>query len=264
MDAEHFDAMLRSLATASRRSIVAAVAATLGHALDETAAEAGRANRGPRRQPQNRAHRQHVGRDLVGAERRKKRKKRSPPPPPVVPPSGDSCATVTCGPVANGSASYQNGTCVITCDTDFTLCGSECVDTQTDARHCSRCGTVCPFPPNGSAVCLNERCAINCESPLIQCGNECVDRRSDPNNCGVCGYRCPAGPCQTATCSAGMCGAVPNDLCQVFTGEGCYKLENSGCWVRVGVSPKATCEDLSASCGSSAGSCYKWATSSCE
>jgi hypothetical protein len=260
MDAEHFDAMLRSLAAASRRSIVVAVAATLGHTLGETAAEAGGAIRRPRRQPQNRSHRQQVDRERVGAERRKKRKKRGPAPTPP----GGPCADVICVPVANGSASYQNGTCVITCDTGFTLCGSECVDAETDVTHCGACGTVCPFPPNGSAVCLNERCAINCESPLIQCGNECVDRRSDPNNCGVCGYRCPAGPCQTATCSAGMCGAVPNDLCQVFTGEGCYKLENSGCWVRVGVSPKATCEDLSASCGSSAGSCYKWATSSCE
>jgi hypothetical protein len=266
MDAEHFDAMLRSLATASRRSIVAAVAATLGHALGETAAEAGRANRGPRRQPQNRAHRQHVGRDLVGAERRKKRKKRSPPPPPVVPPSGDSCATVTCGPVANGNASCQPGTCVITCETGFTLCGSECVDTQTDARHCSRCGNVCPGPTSGpgSPLCSNGTCWLNCESPSPQCGTECTDRRSDPNNCGFCGYRCPAGPCQTATCSAGICGTVAND-CPDVTGEGCYKLENYGdyrCWTPGGGSTQESCEIRSSSCGRG-GDCYKWATSSC-
>ncbi len=263
MDVEHFDAILRSLASASRRSIVAAVAATLGHALGETAAETGGANRRPRRRPQDRSHRQHGDRERVGAEGRKKRKKRCPAPPPVTPPPGGPCANVSCVPVANGSASYQDGTCAITCDTGFTLCGSECVDTQTDVTHCGACDTVCPFPPNGSAVCHNGHCQINCEPPLIQCGTECADRRSDPNHCGICNYRCPAGPCQTATCSAGMCGSEPNENCQFLTEERCYKLENNGCWVRAGGNTPAECEAQSASCGSGAGSCYRWATSSC-
>jgi hypothetical protein len=75
----------------------------------------------------------------------------------------DPCAGVTCKAVPNGTSECQNGACVVaSCQTDFTQCGTACVDMQADPQHCGKCGVACPGDdPNR---CINGQCLQTFES----------------------------------------------------------------------------------------------------
>jgi hypothetical protein len=81
-------------------------------------------------------------------------------------------------------------------------CGSTCVDTATDEKHCGACDHACA----AGATC---------------CAGQCVDSSSDKNNCGACGVSC-TGLCCDGTCkdsdvnNCGTCGHV----CPVIAGSG--------------------------------------------
>jgi hypothetical protein len=70
-------------------------------------------------------------------------------------------AVATCGsmcsacpvPAANGSSTCNGTSCGIQCATNYSACGTSCVDEQTDANHCGGCTTVCRYGLCQSAVC---------------------------------------------------------------------------------------------------------------
>ena len=128
----------------------------------------------------------------------------------------DNCVPTTCGDCE--SCDPITGQCVTTCgscqqcvngvcvDCQFgtICCDGECVDYESDWRHCGGCGNTCK-PPN---VCANGQCGprvgFNCPGGLhcLQCGLtgtgynctvKCVSLAERDANCTFCGYKCPEG-----------------------------------------------------------------------
>ena len=100
----------------------------------------------------------------------------------------------TGGNGANGTAGAggRNG-----CASGQTLCGSECVNTATDATHCGNCSTMCP----ANQVCNSSTCSSSCSGGLATCGTACVDTTSSDANCGTCGHACAANQrCTSSNC----------------------------------------------------------------
>src|SRR5215212_8852072 len=224
MDDSGFDSLVRALASPSRRAIFSALTATLfgrGLGLSADKAEGKRKQRKhgkPDKRSKRTAHDDNA--DAVqGSSKKKKRKKKkkaptatSPMAPPTPPPSPVSCDGVTCAPVPNGFSFCQNGQCVIGCINGTSLCGTRCVDMQTDPTNCGTCGTPCTG--EGAATCGNTgRCVAGaCEKDSSDgevCGGACVDTQTDPNHCGTCGNACLgqglASCGNTGRCVAGVC-----------------------------------------------------------
>ena len=145
-----------------------------------------------------------------------------------------TCGVVCPGPTGgNGQAVCNTGTCGISCNTGYSVCGNTCKNLKTDSNNCGTCGNVCPGPTNGNgtAICTNGSCGISCNSAqgYSLCGTECVKLGSDPANCNTCGNVCPgptAGSGQ-AVCNSGTCGiscdsASGYSLC----GTECVKLSS--------------------------------------
>jgi hypothetical protein len=61
-----------------------------------------------------------------------------------------------CGAPMGGSATCSGGMCGAMCPAGQTLCGSSCVNTQTDNMNCGACGTAC----TGGMVCSAGRCGM--------------------------------------------------------------------------------------------------------
>lgn len=89
------------------------------------------------------------------------------------------------------------------CDDDEALCGTSCVDVQSNDDHCGGCNDACPAAQEcraGNCECSNER---------TLCGDSCVDTDSDEQNCGSCGSKCATGAsCNDGKCSGGDTGGV--------------------------------------------------------
>lgn len=100
-------------------------------------------------------------------------------PDPVRPDSGDSDA---------GPGSDE-------CLAPRTTCGSQCVDTSSDPRHCGTCNNRC------DSFCSEGACATSCAGSLTACGDACVDLATSPDHCGDCDNACAADEmCQSGGC----------------------------------------------------------------
>jgi Glycosyl hydrolase family 12. len=88
------------------------------------------------------------------------------------------------------------------CTTGLTICGTGCVNTQTNNVHCGACGNAC----SATRSCQAGKCI--CPATYTDCSGECVDTKIDVQNCGGCGKPCTgicsAGSCQASTCTSGM------------------------------------------------------------
>ena len=88
------------------------------------------------------------------------------------------------------------------CGTGLSICGTGCVDTQTNNVHCGACGNAC----SATRSCQAGKCI--CPATYTDCSGECVDTKIDVQNCGGCGKPCTgicsAGSCQASTCTSGM------------------------------------------------------------
>src|SRR2546423_15173870 len=81
---------------------------------------------------------------------------------------------------ALGAGSCARGTTntpPTTCSGGLSVCGSQCADLQSDARHCGSCSNSC----GAGQSCNNGSCG-GCVAPLTMCGSSCVDVNSDPNH----------------------------------------------------------------------------------
>jgi hypothetical protein len=98
------------------------------------------------------------------------------------------------GGICKGGTKTKPGQCV--CKGGRARCGTACVDTATNPRHCGDCGTTC----GEGQACEQGTCV--CPGSRTECGTACVDTDSDPRHCGGCGQSCRG---TTATCEQGTC-----------------------------------------------------------
>ena len=114
-----------------------------------------------------------------------------------------TCGHVCAGPTeGTGTATCNNGVCGLDCGA-LTRCGTACIDTANDGRHCGGCNAPC----GAGLMCKTGNCAPNCGTGLTACGATCVNLATDVDNCRSCGTRCSgptAGP-GSAVCTASGC-----------------------------------------------------------
>src|SRR5450631_4205991 len=100
----------------------------------------------------------------------------------------------TGGSNSTGTGGNGTGGTGPTCNSGQTLCGSACVDTNSDSSNCGVCGNAC----TGGQTCQSSQC--KCASGQLSCGGSCV--ASDATHCGNCSTTCQTGQ----VCSNNSCG----------------------------------------------------------
>src|SRR5262249_53513935 len=90
--------------------------------------------------------------------------------------------------------------------------GNGCeVNTQTDPKNCSACGSACAPLPNAVAACMSGACVVgSCSAGFGNCdmmvANGCeTDLSSSPANCGACGIACVMRPNLITNCQMARC-----------------------------------------------------------
>ena len=136
----------------------------------------------------------------------------------------DTCGAcnVTCG--AGKVCSSSGGTFQCACPLSMpSMCGSACINLQTDSQNCGSCGHSCASLPNlkaGAPVsCAGGQCMIlagSCATGYGNCSTSnpddgCETMVSSNQNCGACNATCSGGKtCQNYTCS---CPTAQPDTC---------------------------------------------------
>lgn len=128
---------------------------------------------------------------------------------------GDCCESACTAPHATGTCA--GGACTLTCNTGFTACNGNCVDTQTDTNNCGRCGHAC----GTDETCQQGACTT--ATPTCNCSNL--------NFCsghGTCTAQC------ICSCDPGWsgtdCNAMPPTDCSAFvTCSECQNHAAAGC-----------------------------------
>ncbi len=157
---------------------------------------------------------------------------------------GNDCRLPTPFCVRVGST-YE---CQSTCQAPNQICDADCVDLQSDPKHCGTCakdcGNLATGGQTGAVICDAGKCKAKCAAGYHQCGDGCYSD-TDPTHCGnsctqcqqngVCSAgtcACPAKlpyPCTTG-CSANPCTQVCNAKTQISCGGTCCdKSLNQGC-----------------------------------
>lgn len=179
--------------------------------------------------------------------------------------------------------SQPNTTC--TQDGDCTrpavCCLGKCVDVQTSASNCGRCGAVCSTA-HGAAKCGAGVCSIACSSGYGDCNKDTADGcesdlSSEVNHCGKCTTVCmadnAASVCDRSKCLQSSCNTGFGD-CDGLEGNGCEvdlrkTLVHCGACNKKCEVPEGTgaCVDSActvAACNADYGDCDKQALTGCE
>lgn len=129
---------------------------------------------------------------------------------------------VLAGVLAGGCASSESsGT---TCPPDRALCGTVCVDLQSNTNYCGDCATRCA----AGATCQAGQCQCPSGQPDV-CGptpGQCTDLQGDAFHCGDCATSCGVG-----TCAGGTCDCTGLTSCPTPDGSQCADLasDTSNC-----------------------------------
>ncbi len=87
-----------------------------------------------------------------------------------------------------------------------TMCGSDCVDTETNVAHCGGCDEACATDPNGDVACVGGDCVYECNGGYHPCGEDGCKADDDVDACGSACAVCPMGANSARTCEGGSCG----------------------------------------------------------
>jgi hypothetical protein len=116
-----------------------------------------------------------------------------------------------------GSLSVDAGDGMVACSSmhsdagiALSMCGGQCVNTQTDNANCGGCGQICGI--TGTA-CEHGTC--QCPTPKSVCNNACVDTTMDQSNCGFCGHNCQGNPCTVGLCQASNIAQVTSSTTHI-------------------------------------------------
>jgi hypothetical protein len=134
--------------------------------------------------------------------------------------------TTTGGGCSGGCPSGEvcmGNQCVSSCTAaGGTLCGTACVNTQSDNANCGACAMAC----TSGQACSAGKCAATCAPGYDVCttdgGFYCAVLAGDNNNCGTCGKICPSGQyCSMGTCTPQSTSCPQGQtLCQADAGFG--------------------------------------------
>lgn len=145
---------------------------------------------------------------------------------------------------AGGGETYA---CVADCATGLTQCGTSCIDTETDVRHCGACDAPCPTRTASTPECAAGACGFACDVGFEDCNARAADgcevsTQTDSSNCGTCGNACSfpraSASCVTGECRLGACTASFED---------CNAMDADGCEVDTDVDP-ASCGGCGTAC----------------
>ncbi len=76
------------------------------------------------------------------------------------------------------------------CQESETLCGNQCVDLDTNPKHCGECDKECDPGQNCLFGDCVDTCSPVCASPEVCCVADCVDLTSTAEHCGQCFKAC--------------------------------------------------------------------------
>ncbi|HEY5090408.1 MAG TPA: hypothetical protein VIK30_10585, partial [Polyangia bacterium] len=112
------------------------------------------------------------------------------------------------GSAGSGSSGTAGAGGSNSCASGQTLCGSDCVNTDSDSNNCGACGLPC----NGGRTCQSSQC--QCPAGMLDCNGSCV--ASDATHCGDCSTMCQANQvCSNSTCGSSCSGG------QMLCGTAC-------------------------------------------
>ena len=163
MDADRFDALVRSLSPGSSRRTVLTVVASGLLALSAN--------------------------DLAAKKKKKKGKKSRKKCNREKTPCGDECCDAGDGCFEFEDTAFCYTQCNPVCTSPQVCCGEDCTDVTADPKNCRRCGTACAE----NEVCRFANCI--CDGPGCPAPGSTTPRCC-PSPDGVC---CPSGKC----CPAG-------------------------------------------------------------
>jgi hypothetical protein len=105
------------------------------------------------------------------------------------------------GTLSNAYRAYQ-----LSCPTGNIVCGTNCVDPQTDHDHCGASGDCtgasAGLTCSSGETCSAGTCTLGCVAGLVYCGGKCVDPATSNAYCGASGS-CTGASAGTA-CAAGL------------------------------------------------------------
>ncbi|TNE44839.1 MAG: hypothetical protein EP343_29750 [Deltaproteobacteria bacterium] len=103
------------------------------------------------------------------------------------------------------------------CNDNLMVCSNQCIDVQTDPKHCGACEKSCATGDaccSGSCVSLSSSqdhcgtCGKACKEGQQCCGGACVTLSTDKQHCGACGVVCKQGE----DCCGGACVNLQNSV----------------------------------------------------
>lgn len=132
-----------------------------------------------------------------------------------------------CGVACAPEQSCDEGACLCPSNSP-TLCGEDCVNTDTEEAHCGSCDNTCHpdrscssgncVCPSNELSCTDGSCKTESASNCGVCGRQCLSRIGIPATCqnsrctcslGVKGWGCPSN----TDCIAGEVASSSADLC---------------------------------------------------
>ncbi|MBT9557119.1 MAG: hypothetical protein IV100_13865 [Myxococcales bacterium] len=136
---------------------------------------------------------------------------------------GDDGCGGFCGSCGVGKV-CDAGKCLLNCPFGQDICGTECVDLQSDESHCNVCNNTCTdqgvfgFTPK----CVSGQCQAPCQPGEKVCNGYCTNTDTDIYNCGFCNQGCATFSGATTQCIKGVC---QQPVCY----EAGYELCGTGC-----------------------------------